>query len=306
VEQRTAIIWPPEERVLPPSTVQFPDDEIPETGEAIFASQLELIDRVIAWVSHRNRLNTTDSEDFASHARLKLIEDDYAILRKFQRRSSLKTFLNITLQRIYIDYLIAARGKWRPSAAALELGHVAILLEKLLFHDGYTVDQAFEILTTNHGFDVTRAYIETVVTQLPVRPKRGEESDDELEQRPSGASADVLVSQQERRRAAERILRVLREQLALLSEQDRLIVRLHFEEGMSFAQIAKLLQLDQKSLYPRKSQLLQKLQDGLVAAGVSRVEVRDLLGEPVDVTGPDGRERDARSPSNLQGAGEWP
>jgi RNA polymerase sigma factor (sigma-70 family) len=236
-----------------------------------------LIDRVIAWVCHRNHLNPTDSEDFASHARLTLIEDGYAILGKFQRRSSLKTFLNITLQRIYIDYLIAERGKWRPSAAAVERGRVAILLEQLVIRDGYTVDQAFEILTTNHGFDITRAYVETIVAQLPARPRRREESDERLDQHPAAGSADSLLEEGERRRAAERVLRLLHEQLALLAERDRLIMHLHFADGMTFAQIAGVLQLDQKALYRHKDALLKQLQDALVQAGVNRTDVRNLL-----------------------------
>jgi RNA polymerase sigma factor for flagellar operon FliA len=40
-----------------------------------------------------------EADDFASHPKLKLIEDDYAILRKFQGRSSLRTYLTVVIER---------------------------------------------------------------------------------------------------------------------------------------------------------------------------------------------------------------
>jgi DNA-directed RNA polymerase specialized sigma24 family protein len=107
----------PEDSGVRPSTDPIRDSPA-LSGEAIFLAQLALIDRVIAFVCRRNHLNATDAEDFASHARLRLMDDDYAVLRKFQGRSSLKTFLTITLQRMFYDYRIAAWGKWRPSAEA--------------------------------------------------------------------------------------------------------------------------------------------------------------------------------------------
>jgi hypothetical protein len=83
------------------------------SGEALFLANLDLIDRIIGFVCRRHYLNAADAEDFASHARLELMVDEYAVLRKFQGRSSLKTFLSITLQRIFFDYRIAA---WASSA----------------------------------------------------------------------------------------------------------------------------------------------------------------------------------------------
>ena len=101
------------------------------TGEALFESELELIERVISFVSARHHLPGVEADDFGSHVKLKLIEDDYGILRKFEGRSSLRTFLTTVITRLFLDYRIAAWGKWRPSAEAKRAGEVAILLERL-------------------------------------------------------------------------------------------------------------------------------------------------------------------------------
>lgn len=57
------------------------------TREAMFLSQLDLIERVTAFVCARNHLMGAEVDDFASHVKLKLVEGDYAILGKFQGRS---------------------------------------------------------------------------------------------------------------------------------------------------------------------------------------------------------------------------
>jgi hypothetical protein len=76
---------------------QLPDEA---TGEALFVCELELIERVISFVSARHHLPGVEADDFGSHVKLKLIEDDYGILRKFQGRSSLRTFLTTGKERL--------------------------------------------------------------------------------------------------------------------------------------------------------------------------------------------------------------
>src|ERR1019366_2147799 len=105
---------------------------------------------VISFVSARHHLPGVEADDFASHVKLRLIEDDYAILRKFQRRSSLRTYLTVVIQRMFLDYRISAWGKWRPSAEAKRAGAVAVQLEQLMGRDGYRFGEACELLETNH------------------------------------------------------------------------------------------------------------------------------------------------------------
>ena len=297
----------PEDSGVRPSTDPVRDNPA-VSGEAMFLAQLALIDRVIAFVCRRNHLTSADAEDFASHARLRLMDDDYAVLRKFQGRSSLKTFLTITLQRVFYDYRIAAWGKWRPSAEAGRRGAVAILLERLIGRDGHTFEEAFEIITVNHRVTVSRADLERMAAALPPRTKRRMEQDDLLEALPSGDAADGAAIEDERRRAAARITLALQAQLDSLPAQDRLMLRLRFEDGRTVAQIAAILRIEQKPLYRRLDRLLRELRDGLEDRGVSRAEVKELLGDaPVEM--PDeraGGETDGGRPSISRGAEPWP
>ena len=86
--------------------------------ESRFLAQLDTVDRVVAFVCRRHRLSPDESDDFRSVARVKLLEHDYAILRAFEGRSSIQTYLTVVIQRLFLDYRISAWGKWRPSAEA--------------------------------------------------------------------------------------------------------------------------------------------------------------------------------------------
>ena len=70
--------------------------------ETFFLDNLSLIDRVTAFVSRKYGLSGADAEDFASTVRIKLLEDDYAVLRKFENKCSLPTYLRFGIWRHYL------------------------------------------------------------------------------------------------------------------------------------------------------------------------------------------------------------
>src|SRR5258708_23531834 len=91
----------------------------------LFRANLSLIDRTIDRICRRSRLFGPDAEDFPSHVRLALIADDYAVLRKWEQRSSLATFLPVVVQRLLADHRVKPSGRGHPSPAAQRLGDAA-------------------------------------------------------------------------------------------------------------------------------------------------------------------------------------
>ncbi|MFN8061279.1 MAG: hypothetical protein U0Q12_19115 [Vicinamibacterales bacterium] len=69
--------------------------------EALFLQHLSLIDRTAAFVARRRHMRVDRIRDFQSDVRLKIIEDDYAVLRKFQGRSRISTYLTTVIARFY-------------------------------------------------------------------------------------------------------------------------------------------------------------------------------------------------------------
>lgn len=277
-------------------------------GEQVFHAQLDLINQVIAFVCRRNNLNQADAEDFGSHARLALMKGGYAVLNKFEGRSSLKTFLSITIERIFLDYRNAAWGKWRPSAEAAKRGFAAVLLEQLVSRDGYTLDEAFEIITTNHRVNLARPELEVLYAALPVREKRRFEGDDTLTSVPANESADDMTLARDRLEAARRIGAALQDLFVKLPAQDRLILRARFEDGRTVADVAAMIGVDQKPLYRRLERLFRDLRAGLEGCGISSSDVHEFLSAAtIDLEqGVQWAETDGGRPSITRGADAWP
>jgi RNA polymerase sigma factor (sigma-70 family) len=249
--------------------------------DTILVSELATIERVVDFVATRHHLRPADAADFASHVTMKLVENDYAILRKFERRSSLRTYLNVVIQRLFLDYSVAKWGKWRPSAPAKRAGEIGIMLERLLVRDGYSVDEAYEVLVTNHRMNVDRREVERIAGRLPARAKRQFESDASLVDRADDApGADALAEHNDRIAFAQRVSAALKRLLAALDPQDRLILVLLYVDGRSVAEIASTLNLDQKRLYRRKDQLHAYLLEGLESEGISADDALAIFEDP--------------------------
>src|SRR5438477_7896350 len=137
----------------------------------LFSGSLPLIDRVARSVCARRGVSGGDAEDFASTARLALLENDYAVLRSYEGRSSLAGYLAVVFERLLMDQRVHALGKWHPSRAAEHMGPVAILLEKLIVRDRRTIEEALPIM---RGLDpsLTRSDLESMLSRLPDRIPR--------------------------------------------------------------------------------------------------------------------------------------
>jgi RNA polymerase sigma factor for flagellar operon FliA len=237
--------------------------------EATFLRLLPRIERQCRFIAIRYGL-ATDVDDFTSHVKLRLIEDDYAILQKFQGRAQIETFVASVIQNLARDYRISRAGKWRPTAVARRLGDVAVLLERLMYRDGYSLEQAAEIIATNHRQRIAPADLEAIARQLPPRSVRLFVSDDVLETvgAPGHAPDDRLVAEEHRSEAA-RVCAALRDVKATLSDTDRVILAMRYEDGRKIVDIAGALHLDQKLLYRRIDALHASLKRELEARGIT-------------------------------------
>lgn len=257
------------------------DGPTPSRGspESLFVAHLGLVDLVTGFLARRHLLTTAEAEDLSSRVKLKLIENDYEVLRKFQGRSSMKTYLTVVAQRVFLDQCAAESGKWRPSAEAKRLGPVALRLEALTVRDGLGFDEACQILRTNFGVAESRDVLHAMAQKLPQRARRrfvGEEAIAGMADDAAGPDARVHAVEDE---AAMRTARsALRAALAGLTGQDRLILRMRFTDSFQVAEIASALRLDAKPLYKRLEKLLAQLRTGLERAGIERTRILDLLG----------------------------
>lgn len=244
----------------------------------LLVANLELIDRVIGFTCRRQRLSEDDAEEFASTVKLKLVENDYAILRKFQGRSSFATFINVVIQRMLLDYRVHIWGKWHSSAEAKRLGDTAVELEKLLFRDGRSIEEAQTILASSDP-SMTREAVEHLASLLPQRgPRRRHVDLDEAQSVAStDATRDEIELESHRTATSHRLSEIMSRAMAGLPKQDRLILQMRFENGMTVAQIARALQLDQKLLYRRMEKHFRLLREQIEEAGIPTEDALDVV-----------------------------
>jgi RNA polymerase sigma factor for flagellar operon FliA len=252
--------------------------------ENLLVDHASLIDRILAALARRRCFFADEAEDFASWARLRLLEDGETILAKFQGRSSLPTYLTAVVHNLFRDYRIAKWGKWRPSAAARRLGPVGMELERLMGRDGFGFAEAVGLLRRNRGVTATDAELEEMAGRLPGRAPRRFEGEEALERVGVEGGVEEGVLRGEAAAAARRVESALAGALAALASEDRLILKLRIQDGFSVADLARSLHLDQKPLYRRIERLLAGLREDLERRGVTREEVREVVGtEGVDL-----------------------
>ena len=134
----------------------------------LYLSHRDVIERALASVCRRHHLAVPDAEDFSSSFHVHLMEDDCAILKKFQGRSSIQTYLVTVISHFFQDWRNARWGKWRPSAEAKRLGPVAVQLETLLVWDRVSFDAACELLKTQDAATASRAELEAMRLSVPL------------------------------------------------------------------------------------------------------------------------------------------
>jgi RNA polymerase sigma factor (sigma-70 family) len=246
--------------------------------EELFRANLDLIERVIAGVCRRAGLRDADAEDFSSTAKLALIENDYAILRGYEGRAPLGAFLAVVVQRLLSREWVRLRGRWHASAEAERLGAAAVLMEKLIVHDGRSLDDAVDIVRAAYP-SMDRRSIRDVADRLPPRVPRLRlvplPEDDRGFVAPD--AADARARDAEAQRLSERAARAVRETLALLPLQDRMLIRFRFGGDLSIADISRLLGVEQRPLYRRIEALLRRLREALEREGVGSAAIEELI-----------------------------
>ena len=156
---------------------------------------------------------------------------------------------------------------------------MALSLWRLTHRKRLTFDEAVQTLHAEQGVTDTRDELWAIYSRLPAASGRYFVDVSELAQAEQpGTEADALVRAAERESLAARVERALGQALSGLEAEDRLVLKMFFANGMTRAQIARVLQLDQQRLYPRFLQLMSRLHDALRAQDVTAEDVREIIG----------------------------
>jgi RNA polymerase sigma factor (sigma-70 family) len=237
------------------------------SNEERFLKLLPFIDRVVARLVRHYRLTFQDGEDFAQDVKAKFVANDYLVLRKFRGDCSLETYVTAVITSTAKDFLNSRWGKFRSSAAARRAGPVAMQLEQLVVRDQMSFDEACEQLWSKHGITLSRAELEEMFARLPPRTRRRFASLDEVENTLAPDRADDDVDRAERQSFRKRLTSAIGAELASWPAEDAAIMAYRFRDGRKVGEIAAMLGLEEKRLFPRIQTMIARLKAALKTRG---------------------------------------
>lgn len=250
------------------------------TPQELFLSNLETIERAARFVARRGGLSPHDADDLSANVKLALLENDYAVLRGFEGRCSLATYVASIAHRLLADERMRAGGRWRPAAESKRAGEAAVLLEMLVVRDHKSVDEALPLVQQLDA-SMTREAAEALLARLPKRMQRPRlvPIDDHVpEQEVDPRTVEERALERDREAAAAKTNAIVREVFETLSQDDRVLLRLRFESGMRVAAIARAWQCEQQILYRRIETIVRRLRQQLIRAGIDAATAAELTG----------------------------
>ena len=245
----------------------------------LLIERLDLIQRLTAHVCSRFGLRGDEARELGSQVMLKLVDDDYAVLRGFAGRSRLSTYLTAVIVNLARDFCCQRGGRWRPSAAARRLGGVAMELERLLEREGFSLRESIEILRRHHRVGLSPVELADLASQLPPRCPRRFTSCETLAELPTGERAAARLEARRHDRTLRSASRALAAAMAELTPEDRLILRMRYASGLKVSIIARTLGLAQRPLYARIERCLGSLRRRLEKRGIEGDLVLEALRE---------------------------
>jgi RNA polymerase sigma factor (sigma-70 family) len=247
--------------------------------KAVFIEHLPLLKDVIRMVCRRHQLPDDDTADFAASIFLKVIENDYAVLRRLRPGGNLRAFLFTVVSHHLLDRRNHEWGKWRSSARARQLGSAAVHLERLIRRDRLHVQEAVAVLANHPRWALSSQDVRDLHAKLDApAPRACVVACETLEDRATMPPATPSIEIDEYRMQARSARRTLGRAIRGLSPDDRRLLRLRFEEGRQISEIAAICGIEAKPLYRRFQQLLTHLRSELEQRDLSRQAMRALVG----------------------------
>lgn len=233
----------------------------PVTFEQLILRQRPHLDHLLRDLARRHYLAAPELEEFRAMVDRALERNDYELLRAFDGRSTWETYLTTVVLRQFFLFQAQLWGQWRPTLAAQRLGAEAMLLEELVDRDKLSVPEAVELMRSRHRVDMPRHRLEHLAAELKL----------------TGGSHGDAAPQGDPRARDTRIQAALRDAMALISPDDRLVLEMRFRDRQPLTRIARVLKVEARPLQRRIEQVLDVLRDSLLTQGIAIQDIEVLL-----------------------------
>jgi RNA polymerase sigma factor (sigma-70 family) len=254
---------------------------MPATGDSpheLLLVHLDFIRSKVEQLCRRHRASSETAEEMFGDLKVKLLDNDCEVLRRFRGDAKLTTYLSVVIDRFFYDWTARQWGSWRSASTGPEVSAGAQEVEQLVGRDGFSREEALRIVASRRGTTSASELrrLDDGVPQSAPRPRPrlvGLEAAQDLAAVSSPSPEEALCAGEAQRQLDTQLAQAL----AALGSQDRLLVRLRFGNGLTVAAIARTLGLRQRELYSRIEKALKSLREHLQADGLGSRVVKEHL-----------------------------
>ncbi len=242
--------------------------------EKLFLENIGSIRDAARQYARRRVLSDEEAEEFESVVMARIIDNDYAVLRRFGGSSSFGTYIRLIIQNFFRDF---TRRRWRSSPEAIKGGPVARQLESLIYKNGYDVDTAVQIVKSDNS-ELSLEELVNIAEGLSPRLSRRQVGEEVLETLVGEQlQPDELLQASEMVLLKKDLVKALYLAVSELRREDQVILKMKIEKDRSLVDIARSFGLDSKPLYRRYRKILDSLRSSLQQQGIESADVKEML-----------------------------
>jgi RNA polymerase sigma factor (sigma-70 family) len=215
--------------------------------------------------------------------------DNYKVLRDYEGGATLKRYLTVIISRKVVDIFRSQEGRCRAKDKAKQWGDLGLKLYDLVFVKGYDVSEAHKTLKDTYGITESVEKIENIaeeIKRVKKEPLREISQGALVEQEQLHTSKQrvlrddtgditvpdstrnpeqVLMEKDRARRKAE----FLKEIISEMNPEERLMIKMRFQDNIKVQNIAKMLGMKEKTVSNRISRILTKCRTRILKKGLS-------------------------------------
>ena len=220
----------------------------------------------------------------------KLNEDDSRRIKAYKGQSSFRTFLYSVTSKLIIDFRRNKFGYKVLPKYYWEFDEINRYIFKLFFYQNLTVDWAENAVKLEFKLSQEVAQERVDIVEKRIRESRlgGKsridiheiyvEEVDSLTSEDKDQGPEEIMIASETLQQKEHFVKILKEEVQKLDDEDSLILQLYFEQGLTAKQISNAIPgYKDKKVYKRIEQTLKKLKRNLQEKGVSQEDIKDML-----------------------------
>ncbi len=243
--------------------------------------------------SQKNHIDTeNEALELSNRVLDQLTKNDFRVMKRFQKKSRLSTYLSTIIANQAIDLIRKKRGRNREKERAKQFGELGNQIYQKIVVQGLSAEKTYSELLSTHQLKPSRTDFDLIVEKIrgsrqnPVEINRFESNSINPDKTPKAESWEEIISKNEnnpeeitiKKTQQQKVEKTLSLIIKELKGEERLILRMRYpaskEDPMDVEAIASKLGISKKAVYKRINRILNKCR---TIMGKKGIDFHDLL-----------------------------